>query len=173
MDDAYLVLLRLVHIIAGVIWLGGGFTMLFIVYPTVNALETPEARNRFWLKFYNVSRWNTLLMAVAIGTTLAGILLYVKVSDTFDADWMKNRGNQVLSLGAVAGILAFGHGGAVMGRISEAFTEQLKTTFAKGDVSDDDHTTLLEGADKVKTHAHISFGLMIIAIVCMASARYI
>ena len=171
--DLYLVILRIIHITAGIIWVGAAFTMLFVIYPAANALGSANSTNQFWLKFYKTTPWNLIMPVVAISTTVAGILLYVNVSDTFDSDWMKDTGNQVLSFGGIVGILAFGHGGGALGRISGEFAKLLETTLAKSDISEQEQTALAEMSQKIKRHAHIGFGLTMVAVLCMASARYI
>lgn len=93
--DYLVITLRIIHIVAGVFWVGGVLIMTFFIGPAIGA--TAESGQKFIgylmsnLKFSN-------RMAAAAGTTiLAGFILYWIDSDGFTSAWMSSgagRGHQ-------------------------------------------------------------------------------
>ena len=101
---------------------------------------------------------------------LAGILLYITgdVGNNFST-----TGQIVLGVGALFGIAAGVHGGAIAGRALRAFGESLSKLADNQPIANDALTTLREQASAVGNHARVSFALMVIALICMGSARYL
>ena len=108
--DILLVLLRLLHIIAAFVWIALGLTQVLFVGPAVG--KSGESGLRF-LKALLTKTAFPMAFPIAAGlTVLAGILLYF-VSNS--ASHFSTTGNIVLGIGAASGLLAAGHGGAVVG----------------------------------------------------------
>jgi hypothetical protein len=167
--DILLVTLRLLHIVAAFAWIGLGITSVFYIGPTVAA--SGEGGMRF-LKTLLTRTNYPIMFSVAAGITmLAGILLYVMGS----MNHFSTTGNIVLGIGAVAGILAGIHGGAVTGRATRALGEALGQYVPDGNepISSDGLGVLRERAQAFTSHSRISVILMIIALVGMGSARYL
>lgn len=105
-------------------------------------------------------------------TMLAGILLYIvgNVRSHFS-----NTGNVVLGIGALIGILAGIHGGAFTGRAMRRLGAKLAEKLPSDDlaVPADDLMKLHEQAANVVAHARVSMSLTIIALLGMATARYL
>jgi uncharacterized membrane protein len=159
--DVYLVVMRLIHIVAAFIWFGTGFYSSVFLFPTLvkmgadaNNFVQVLVKNRLFAMIFPVS---------AVLTVVAGILLYLRpgASGPFTG-----TGWAVLSVGAVAGILAIGHGGAVMGRLTGEYIGKLSA----GTTPASELSTL--GA-KLMQHSRISLGLVVIAMLGMELARYI
>jgi uncharacterized membrane protein len=166
-----MVVLRLIHIFAGIIWVGFGMFLLFLLVPTARQLG-PEGQ-AFMRGFLKRSAFNRMLPIASLLTTAAGLWLYYKVSDSFNTDWMKSDGGIVLSVGSVAGLLAFGHGATATGPASEKIVKLGDTIDAQDGPPTPDQIAALQALQKKMTlHGRISVGLLIIAVVGMASARY-
>jgi hypothetical protein len=161
--------LRLIHIVAAFIWFGLGMTMVFYIGPAVGAAG--ESGLRF-LKSLIINTPFARAIPIAAGlTTLAGILMYLIGNS---ASHFTTTGNIVLGIGAVAGLLAAGHGGAVTGRATRDLGEALAKYVADNQpIASEGVATLREAAMKVGQHSRISFMLMVIALLGMASARYL
>ncbi|MGZ9166631.1 MAG: hypothetical protein ACXW4U_15780, partial [Anaerolineales bacterium] len=67
-------LLRIVHIVGGVFWVGGTFMMAFFIAPTVGA--TAEAGQKFIGHLMGDLKFSNRMSAVAGLTILAGLILY-------------------------------------------------------------------------------------------------
>ena len=157
--DIVLVVLRLIHIVAAAAWFGLGITTFFFINPA--AISAGETGLRFLAKFNRLPLASNIMAMVAGTTSLAGILLYVV---TNSASRFSSTGNMVLGIGALAGLLATVHGGAVMGRVAKQLDGALESS---------DFTAAQTHLLSQQSHARVSLVLMVIALVGMASARYL
>jgi uncharacterized membrane protein len=168
--DIILVLLRLLHIVAAFLWVGLGVAVTFYIAPA--ALSAGESGLRFLKTLFTRTSFGSIF-AIASGLTmLAGILLYIVGNAVAH---FTQTGNMVLGIGAAAGILATIHGGAVTGRATRALGEALAQHVPDdgGSISPEGLATLRERAMKMGSHSRISFYLMVVALIGMASARYL
>ena len=169
--DTLMVILRLIHIFAGIAWVGFGLFLLFLLVPTVRKVG-PEGR-AFMRGFLKHSGFNRVMPIVSLLTTAAGLWLYYKVSDGFNADWMNSTGGMVLSIGSVAGLLAFGHGATATGPATEKIVKLGDAIEAQGGPPSPDQLAEMQTLQKkMGLHGRISVGLLVIAVVGMSAARY-
>lgn len=169
--DLYIIILRLIHIFAGIVWVGAGFFMLFVLMPAVCQMGL-EGR-AFMTSFGKHSRFDMLMPIASLLTTVAGLLLYYEVSDGFNADWMGSDGGIVLSIGVVAGLLAFGHGGAVTGPTSGKLAKLGEQMTARDVPPTEEQISEFQALQrKFVLHGQISMVLLVIAVVGMSAARY-
>lgn len=169
--DAYMVILRIIHILAGILWVGVGFFYVAVMMPSLK--QTGKGAYPLFLAVSNNRVGKMLLPATALLTTVAGLLLYERVSGRFDADYMKSTQGVVLSIGALAGLGAFGHGGAVLGRATDKLVQKVTQLEGQSEPPPADQQAEINTLmDYLAKHANISLGLMIVAVLGMASARY-
>lgn len=162
-----LVVLRLLHIVSAVSWLALGGTLTFFVAPA--AAAAGESGYKYLKTLFTRTAFTRLVPVAAGTTTLAGILLYIVGGGRFGP-----IGSAVLGIGALAGFIATIHGGAVTDRSTKALAKAL-TALPDGSQSIP-AATLTELNNLATTllgHARISMILMIVALVCMGSARYL
>jgi hypothetical protein len=168
--DILLVLLRLLHIIAAFAWIGlGGTLALFIAPATAMAGDNGFRFLKTLLTKTAISR----LIPMAAGITmLAGILLYLVGNS---ASHFTSTGNAVLGIGALFGIVAGIHGGAVTGRATTALVKALEDTVSdKNEPIPADRMSEINGLmTKLLSDSRISFVMMAIALLGMGSARYL
>ncbi len=169
--DAYMVILRIIHIFAGILWVGAGIFYVAVVMPSLR--QTGKKAYPLFLAISNNRIGKVLMPATALLTTVAGLLLYERVSGRFDADYMKSTQGIVLSIGVVAGLGAFGHGGAVLGRATEKLVQQITELEGQSEpLSAQQQAEVNTLMDYLAKHANISLIMMIVAVLGMASARY-
>jgi uncharacterized membrane protein len=168
--DFLLVVLRLIHIVSAFAWVGLAVTMTFYVAPA--AAAAGESGLRFLKALLTRTSFATAVGAAAGITTLAGILLYLVGNATAH---FSSTGNTVLGIGALSGILATIHGGAVTGRATREFGEALvKHVPDNGQpIPADALPVLREHGMKVGAHSRLSLILVAIALLGMGSARYL
>jgi uncharacterized membrane protein len=170
--DIYMVVLRLIHIFAGIFWVGAALFMAVLIIPMVRKAG-PDSSVFMW-RLYKHTRFITAMPIASVLTTIAGILLYIRVSDTFNVDWITSTGGLVLTIGSIAGLLATGHGGAVLGPMSASYTDALDEVVSQGGPPSEEQVSKLQAlGGKIGRHAQISMILMLIAVIGMASARYL
>jgi hypothetical protein len=166
--DILLVVLRLLHILAAVAWVGVGLTQVIILAPAMAVAG--ESGLRFGKALGSVPAYRMVFSVAGGVTVLAGILLYI----TGSASHFSRTGNIVLGIGALAGIAAAIHGGAVTGRSSVALGALLeKYVPNNGAIPADGLAAIRDAIAAQATHTRVSFVLMVIALIGMGSARYL
>jgi len=159
--------LRLVHVVSAIFWTGSAFLMAFFIAPSVGA--TAEAGQKFMGYLITQARITRAISISAILTVLAGISLYWIDSGGLTSAWMKSSAGIGFGIGGTAGILALVFG-IVFGRNIEA----LGTIFAslQGKPSPEQIAKLQKIQKNLATVGPIHSVLQIIAVLCMATARY-
>lgn len=169
--DLLMIALRITHFVAGIVWVGYGMFMLYLLVPTARKLGA-EGEN-FMQEFLKHSRFSLVMPLASLLTTAAGLWLYYKVSNGFNSDWMGSDGGIVLSIGVVAGLFAFGHGGATTGPITSRIGKLSEELDALTELPTDEQLAHMSDLQrKMRLHGQISVSLMVISVIGMASARY-
>jgi uncharacterized membrane protein len=163
--NIYLVwLLRIIHIVAGVIWVGGILIMTFFVGPTIGA--TGEAGQKFVAHLMNNLKFSNR-MAMASGLTiLAGFILYFRGGTAF----FETRFAMGLGIGAVFALIGFVTG-MMIGRTIKAMA-QLGAQM-QGQPSPDQLRQMQALQKRQATVSMISTVAVVLATVFMAIARYL
>ena len=160
-------LLRIVHIVGGVIWVGGTLTMTFFIGPTIGA--TGEAGQKFVGHLMNNLKFSNRMSAAAGLTVLAGIILY-GLDARAGAAWQRSGMGIGLSIGAVFAIIGFIFG-IMIGRTT--------TTMAKlggqfhGKPTNEQMAQMQTLMKQQATYSNISAVALILAVIFMATARYL
>ncbi|HWL91606.1 MAG TPA: isoprenylcysteine carboxylmethyltransferase family protein [Actinomycetota bacterium] len=110
--DTYMVVLRIVHILAGVFWVGAAFTTILFLQPT--AREVGPAAGPFMAHLAGKKRLVDWVLLAAGLTVLAGLLMYWRVSGGLDPDWIGSAPGISLTVGALCAIAAFSLGLAIL-----------------------------------------------------------
>ncbi|MCY4072485.1 MAG: hypothetical protein OXG60_14425 [Chloroflexi bacterium] len=153
--------LRLSHIVAGLIWVGAAIMMSFYVEPASERSGGDGAR--FLRTLYGKTNYSRMIPVAAIITTLAGLLLYGMMSYH---ETMNSAMGMSITLGALFGLLAFGHGFFALWRSAGRYSDLVKS-------GDGDEATLRALEDKLRRNGRVSMWLAVVSLVLMAGARYI
>ena len=95
--------LRLIHIIGGVLWVGGGLLMNFFVVPSMRA--TGDAGTQFAGHLMVKTRFSTLMSTSAYATVIAGFWLYGIDSQWFTSAWQSSSTGIGFGIGAAFALL--------------------------------------------------------------------
>src|SRR5512132_3321008 len=90
-------LLRIIHIVGGIVWVGGTLIMTFFIAPTVGA--TAEAGQRFVGHLMNNLKFSNRMAAASGSTILAGFILYWIDSQGFTSPWMTSGAGRGFGIG--------------------------------------------------------------------------
>jgi uncharacterized membrane protein len=90
--------LRLIHIIGGVIWVGGALAMNFFIGPTLRA--TGDAGKQFAGHLMTRTRFAAVMTGSAYATVIAGFWLYGIDSDWFSSAWLSSGAGRGFGIGA-------------------------------------------------------------------------
>jgi uncharacterized membrane protein len=159
--------LRIVHILAGIFWVGGTLIMAFFVGPTMGA--TGEAGQKFVGHLVNNLKFSSRMAAAAGSTILAGFILYWIDSNGFTSAWMSSGAGRGFGIGAGFALIGFVFG-LLVARTTRAMAKL--GTQIQGRPSPE-QMTQLEGLRKQQaTYSNITAVLLILATIFMAIARY-
>ena len=164
--DALAIALRIVHILAGVLWVGG--TALFFLYiePTINKLG-PDAE-KFMDELINRRKAPIYFVTISTLTVLAGVVLYWRDFGGINT----SPHGLALGLGGLAAIIAWLGGNLLipqtLGKLS-AIAAEMKA--AGGPPSGELMARMHAVQERLRLIGTIDLVLLVIAVVAMASAR--
>lgn len=160
--------LRLLHIVAGVIWGGGALIMEFFIGRTI--LATGESGQKFVQHLMNKIQMHKFMTMAAVTTVLAGSILYWLDSDGFSSAWMRSGAGIGFGIGAVFGLIAF-----VFGAIFGGSNAKLAEIGAQiqGKPTESQLAQIQALQKRIKTVSPIHTYSMIVAMIFMATARYL
>lgn len=160
-------LLRIIHIVAGVFWVGGALVMTFFVGPTVGA--TAEAGQRFVGHMMNNLKFTNRMSAAAGSTILAGLILFWLDSRAGEA-WIRSSFATGLSIGAAFALVGFIFG-ILTGRNMNAMA-QLGAQI-QGQPSPEQLTKMQMMQKRQISYSYINVAALVLAVIFMAIARYL
>ena len=104
--NVYVILLRILHIFAGVFWVGAAATFVLFIAPSAAATR-PESQ-KFINYLVQQRRFATAILIAATLGILAGLLLYWQDSAGFQGSWILSPTGLGFTAGALAALLAYG-----------------------------------------------------------------
>jgi len=161
-------LLRIIHIVGGVIWVGGTLIMTFFIGPTVRA--TDEAGQRFVGHLMNNLKFSNRMAAAAGATILAGVILYWIDSQGFTSPWMTSGAGRGFGIGAAFALIGFVYG-ILIGRTTKAMA-QLGAQM-QGNPSSAQLAQMQAIRKQQATYSTIATTTLLLAVIFMATARYL
>jgi hypothetical protein len=170
-EGTVMILLRLIHIICGVFWAGAAMVVAWFILPASRVMGQPGGAFMQQLMFRQRLR---VYVAVAMGlTVLSGIAMYVHLSMATNGAWAASSMGKILGVGAVAGIIAGGMGGFVVGGLGKKLMELGTAVQASGGPPTDAQRSEMESLQRrIQGGFRIIAVLLVIAVAAMASARY-
>lgn len=109
--NTLVVILRFVHIFAGVFWAGAAIMMGAFIAPTIRS--TDKSGQAFAQHLLLKTPFNNAIMGSAILSVLAGAVLYWIDSSGFTSEWMSSGPGITFGVGAFFGLVAFVLGGMI------------------------------------------------------------
>ncbi len=171
--DASIVFLRIVHIVTGVIWVGSLFVVVVFVQPSAATLGPAGAP---FMSELRRRRFVDVVFIDALFTVVAGSFLYWHdwhMYPTF-GDWIDTRFGVWLTVGAVLAISGLGVA-ALVTRPTIGRLVSLGKQVAESGGTPTSETAGRIGAlqRRLVVAERVSFSLVLLAVVAMASARYL
>ena len=160
-------LLRIVHIVAGVFWVGGTLIMTYFVGPAVGA--TGEAGQKVVGHLMNNLKFSQRMSAAAGLTILAGLILYGLDARAGTA-WLRSNFAIGLGIGAVFAFIGFAFG-IMVGRTMKSLAglgAQLQ-----GRPTSEQAAQLQALQKQQMTYSRIAAGSLVLSVIFMAVARYL
>jgi hypothetical protein len=173
MSDATLMaVLRIIHIVAGVFWVGSAIFVAGILLPTLQAVG--PAAGPVMEHLIQVRRLPVRLMIAMILVILSGIWLYWKDSAGFQSAWMRSGPGTVFGLGAMLGIAGGVVGMATSGPASRRLTALGTAIKARGGPPTAEELAEIQRLQaRMRGAARLVAILLLLATIAMAVARYV
>jgi uncharacterized membrane protein len=169
--DAYMTVLRIIHIFAGVFWVGSTFMLAGYVVPAVEAAG--DAGRAFMTQFSLKTGFSPAMGAAGILSMLSGMLMYERIFG-FRTEAFSSGYGIGITIGAVAGILALIFGFVFQFysiRKMKAINQEVEAS--GGPPSPEQLGELGHHAERVALGGRIGIILMTIALLGMSTAQYL
>lgn len=165
-----ILVLRLIHIAAGVFWVGSVFTFFLFVQPAAMAIG-PDA-TKFTYRLLHHQRFGDVILAAAATTVLAGLLLLTITSNGLDPDILFDVSRLGYTIGGTVAILTFVLGAVYVLPRTKTVERTLGALLADGRPPTADEQQLLARITRESRRAGwvVLIGLAI-AVFSMATAR--
>lgn len=159
--------LRLIHVTAGVLWVGPALVNTFFLVPSVAA--TGESGQILMTHLVGQARFSARVTLASYVTVLAGALLYWIDSRAFTPAWTTSGPGIGFGLGALAGIAGLGFG-QVVGKSYAGIAAVAGQV--QGTPNPAQHAALELACRRMTSAGRVSTVLLVAALACMATARY-
>jgi uncharacterized membrane protein len=164
------IVLRVIHIGAGIFWVGSATFLLVFVEPTVHALG-PQG-GAFMAHMNQARRMPSIIAVSALVTIGAGIWLYWRDTNGFDLDIITTPVGIGFTVGAVAAIVAF-IVGLTMVRPRVVRLGAIAGAIGAGPPSPEQGQQLGSIQRTLRSISIFNEVLLVIAVIAMASARFL
>ena len=159
-------LLRIIHIVAGIFWVGGTIVMTFFFGPTIDVIG--EAGQKFMAHLVNNLKFSNRMAAASALTILAGMILY-GLDARGGSAWVRSNFAIGLGIGAVFALIGF-VSGMLISRTLKAMARL--GSQIQGKPSPNQLRQMQALQKRQATVSMISTWSIILATVFMAIARY-
>jgi uncharacterized membrane protein len=170
--DWYVIILRVVHIGAAILWVGAAFVFFFFIQPSVKDLG-PDGQ-RFMGHLATRRKLPLFITVSAIVTVLAGILLYWRASDGFDPDWISSGPGIGFTVGALTAIATLALGLSVSKPVADRMGALGREIAATGSPPSPEQAAEMQRLQaRTVMVGRVSMVLLAISVVTMAAARFL
>ena len=159
--------LRSIHIVAGTFWVGAAVVTTAFLMPAARTMG-PEG-GKFVQLILGKQRMSNYISLSAILTTLAGLALYWLTSGGLQPAWIFTSAGSIITVGAVAGVLAAILGGVVTAPTAARMEALSKEMQSAGGPPEPEHLAQLQALQKRLGQAGL-WGtiLLVVTLVTMA-----
>jgi uncharacterized membrane protein len=162
--ELYVIVLRLLHVIGGIFWAGAGLYSSWFLQPA--ARELGQSGAAFMRHLMGETRLGAAMGLSAVAAVVSGVLLYWH---DFGAIVPFNASMGGFALGGAAAIAAWVISVTVMLPSGQRM-QQLGARAAQGEDVGAEMTSV---TTRMGRFGQIAMWLMVVAVVCMAVARYL
>ena len=171
--NGFMIAFRIVHILAGVFWVGSAF--LFVVYVQPSAAAIAPAGAPFMGELLGKRRLVDGIITMGAISVAGGLILYWHDWHLYGGfgTWIGSTFGVVLTLGALAAIAALGIGVFVTRpNVSRFLALGRQVAASGGPPSAEVGAEMGVIQARLKSYARASLGLLVLAVLAMSTARY-
>lgn len=170
-DTTLTIVLRLVHILAGIFWVGSIFLLVAFLAPAARA-SGPDA-GRFMQQLMLRQRLSASLVVAMLLTVLSGIAMYARLASATHGAWAGSRPGIVFGFGGLAAILGGIVGGMISGPTARKMVALGQEAAEGGGLSPDQQAEMARLQARSAVGSRLTAGLLAVAATAMAVARYL
>lgn len=168
--QAELFLLRILHVVGGVFWVGGVTMMAFFIFPSVREAGPAGGQVMQGVAKRNLMTWTPV---AAVITLLAGLRLLMRASTGFSAAYFSTPAGLTYSIAGGLAVLMFVHG-LVTARPKALRVAEISKLMAAPDANKEAlgaEMKMLQ--EKVASNLKLTATMLLVSAVGMAVARYL
>ena len=170
--DGLQIALRIVHIVAGVFWVGSVAFMFVYIEPTTRALGPQAAPVMAHLT--QRRRLPTITLTSGVLTVVAGLILYWRSSGGLQRDWITSPLGLGFTVGGVAAILALAIGATVVRRSVQRMGAVAGAVASSGGPPSQEQGAEIQMLQRrMRVWGRTMLVLLVVSVVAMAAARYL
>jgi hypothetical protein len=172
MNETLFAIIRLIHILAGVLWVGAAVMLAFFVGPAAGGAG--PAGGVLMDQLVRVRKLPAYMASMAGLTVLAGFgLMWMHASAT-DGGWMRTASGKLFMWGALVAIVGFVWGMVMASRLAKRMTARTAALAAAGrPPTAEEQAEISQGFARLSFHTRGAAIVLVIAAAMMAFARYI
>lgn len=160
--------LRIIHILFGVFWAGSAIFIAVILQPRLQKLE-PKLRGQVMGALIPIM--GPMLIGSAFITIIAGTTLALRMTGGDLAQFVETKWGLTILIGFVASIGAISSGITTVFQIRKML--RLGSVIANGTASSEDYEDMQSIENKLPRLARGTALMVVVAIIAMASARFV
>jgi hypothetical protein len=166
-----LIVLRIVHVIAGTLWVGAAISYFFFVEPAVKILGAGGPK--FMQGFMEKRRYPLYMNLTSALTIVAGALLYWNTSGNLQLAWIQTRPGLGFTIGSIIAILGYLVGFFMIRPRAQRLAKLGQTIGMAGGPPTPEQAAEMQTIDQqMKDIERVEVILLVIALIMMATARY-
>ena len=171
-DGPVLLLLRVVHVLCGVLWVGAAVFLAFYIIPSVR--EAGPGAAPFMQKL-GARRPPTYMLTLAALTVLSGFGLYWRDSSGFQShEWLRSGSAMVFGVGGVLGLFVLILGAAVISPAGRRMGDLAAQMQGAGGPPTPELIAEMQALQARLARSNtIAAVMLIVTTLCMAVARYV
>ncbi len=168
-EQLLMITLRLLHIGAGILWVGSVFFMNLFVLPAIQAGGPDGAKVAAVLM--QGGRIQRAIIHSALLTIVTGFVIYGRLIMITDGAWARTVPAMGYGVGAITAVIAFLIG--ILVNVPAAKRMQEIGASAGGALSADQQAEMTRLRDRMATASRFVLPLLIVAVISMAISRYL
>jgi uncharacterized membrane protein len=170
-DQTITLLLRLIHILAGIFWVGAAFLIAGFLIPTVRA--TGRDGGLFMQHLMQKRRLPVFLMVAMLLTVLSGFAMYGRLAAATNGAWAETSPGIAYGVGGLAAIVGAVLGMAVSGSAARRMAAIGRRIAEAGRPTAEQQADMERLQGRMALGSRLTAGLLLIAAGAMAIARYL
>ena len=168
-----MIVLRLLHIVAGVLWVGSAFIFVGFIGPS--AAEVAPSAGPLLHAAVKKRKVAKVITGLSLVTVVAGWIMWFRDLNQFGSlgNWLSSSFGLVITIGAVLATIASVEGSIGVGRNLERMVDLGDEVAASGGPpSAEQQSQMHRLGGEVEKWGRIDLVLLLLAVAAMATARY-